>query len=58
MYTEFQERVSPHFNSFTWIFNSLNLQAGYVYSDFINKTVNAQLPEQLNNPELFHLVKV
>ena len=51
---EFQERGSPHVHSFIWIFNAPNKTA---YTKFIEKTINAQLPDHLNNPELFELVK-
>ena len=37
---EFQERSSPHFHSFVWIFNAPNIQDEDVYIDFIEKTRN------------------
>ena len=54
---EFQERGSQHFHSFIWIFNAPNIQNEADYIEFIEKTINAQLPNHLNNPELFELVK-
>ena len=49
---EFQERGSPHVNSFIWI--SMHQT---VCIEFIKKIINAQLPGYLKDPELFQLVK-
>ena len=54
---EFQERVSPHAHSFIWIFNAPNIENQAAYIEFIEKTINAQLPNHLNDPELFEVVK-
>ena len=54
---EFQERDSPHVHSFIWIFNAPNIQNEPYYIDFIEKTINAQLPNHLNDPGLFELAK-
>ena len=54
---EFQEIGSPHVHSFIWIFNAPNIQNETVYIEFIEKTINAQLPDHLKGPELFELVK-
>ena len=54
--TEFQERGSPHVHSVIWILNAPNIENKVVYIEFIEKT-NAQLPDHLNDPELFELVK-
>ena len=57
MRIEFQERGSPHAHLFIWIFNAPNIQNEADYIDFIEKTINAQFPVHLNDPELFELVK-
>ena len=54
---EFQERGSPHVHSFIWIFNTPNLQNHAAYIDSIEKTINAQLTDHLNDQELFELVE-
>ena len=55
--TEFQERGSPHIYSITWISNAPNIENEAAYIEFIEKTINAQLLDNLNDPELFELVK-
>ena len=55
IFIEFQEQGSPHVHSFLWIFNATNIEAAYI--EFIEKTINAQLPNHLSDPELFELVK-
>ena len=52
----FQERGSPYVHSFIWIFNAPNIESEAAYIEFIEKTVNAQLPDDLNYPDLFELV--
>ena len=54
---EFQERGSPHVHLFIWIFNAPNIENEAVYMEFIEKTIHGQLPDHLNDPELFELVK-
>ena len=54
---EFQERGSPHVYSFIWIFNAPNIENEAAYIEFIDKTINLQLPNHLSDPELFRLVK-
>ena len=54
---EFQERGSSHVHLFIWIFSAPNIQNEAAYIDFIEKRINAQLLDQLNDPELFVLVK-
>ena len=54
---EFKERGSPHVRSFIWIFNAPNIENEAAYIQFIEKTINAQLLDHLNDPELFELVK-
>ena len=54
---EFQERGSPHVHSFIWIFNAPNIQNETAYIEFIEKTINAQLPDHLKESERFELVK-
>ena len=56
--TEFQERGSPHVHLFIWIFNAPNIQNEVDYIGFIEKTINTQLPDHSNDPELFELVKI
>ena len=48
--TEFQERGKPHVHSFIWIFIAPNIQNQVAYIEFIEKTINAQLPDHLNDP--------
>ena len=55
--TEFQERGSPRIYSITWISNAPNIENEAAYIEFIEKTINAQLLDNLNDPELFELVK-
>ena len=43
--------------TFIWIFNAPNIQNEADYIDFIEKTITAQFPNHLNDPELFELVK-
>ena len=57
IHIQFQEGGSPHVHSFIWIFHVPNIQNEADYIDFIEKTINAQLPNHLNDPELFELVK-
>ena len=54
---EFQERSSPHVHSFTWIFNTPNIEKKAANLEIIEKTTNAQLQNHVNDPELFDLVK-
>ena len=58
---EFQERGSPHVHSFIWILNAPNIQNEAAYHEaaikFIEQTINAQVPDPLNDPELFEFVK-
>ena len=49
---EFQERGIPHVHSFIWIFNAPNIQNEATYMKFIEQTINGQLPDSLNDPEL------
>ena len=54
---EFQERDSPHVHLFILILNSPSIQNEATYFKFIEQTVIVQLPDPLNDPELFELVK-
>ena len=54
---EFQERGSPHVHSFIWIFNAPNIENEAVYIELIEKAINTQLPDHLNDPGLFELAK-
>ena len=49
---EFQERGSPHVHTFIWIFNAPYIENEALYIEFIEKTINPQLPNHLNDPEL------
>ena len=53
----FQRRAGPHAHSYTWIFNARNIQSEAACMNFIEKTINAQLQDHLNDPELFELIK-
>ena len=55
--TEFQERSGPHVHSFMWILNGPKIQNEAAYIKFFEQTINAKLPDPLNNPELFELIK-
>ena len=55
--SEFQERSGPHVHSFMWILNAPKIQNEAAYIKFFEQTINAQLPDPLNNPKLFELVK-
>ena len=48
---------SPHVHSSIWIFNAPNIQNETAYTEFIEKTINTQLPHHLKDLELFELVK-
>ena len=48
------KKGSPHVHSFTWIFNAPNIESRFGFNE---KTINPQLPNYLNNPEIFELVK-
>ena len=54
---EFQERGNPHVHSFIWILDPPNIQDEVAYISFIERTINAQLPDPQNDSELFELVK-
>ena len=47
----------PHVYSFIWIFNAPNIEDEAAYIEFIEKTINAQLPDHSRNPKLFEIVK-
>ena len=47
---EFQKRGSPHVHSFIWLFNAPNIENEAAYIESIEKTINAQLPDHLNDP--------
>ena len=55
---EFQNRGSPHVHSFIWNFNARNIQNETAYIEYIEKTINTQLPDHLKDPELLELLKV
>ena len=56
MRIEFQERRSPVVHSFIWMYiNAPNIQNEDVCIECTEKTINAWLPDHLNDPELFEL---
>ena len=57
IHIEFQERGSSPVYSFIWIFNAPNIKNEAVYTEFIEKTTNGQLPKHMSDQELFELVK-
>ena len=57
MRIELKERGSPHVHLFIWIFTAPGIQNEDVYIEFVEKTINTQLRDHLNNPELIELVK-
>ena len=54
---EFQESGKPHVHSFIWILNAPNIENEAAYIEFIEKTINALLPDHFNDQELFEFVK-
>ena len=54
---EFEEIVSPHVHSYMWIINAPDIENEAAYIEFMDKTTNTQLPDLLNDAELFELVK-
>ena len=50
MRIEFKGRGSSKVHSFIWIFNAPNIQNETAYIEFIEKTINAQLPDHLKEP--------
>jgi len=56
---EIQVRGSPHVHCFIWTENSLQLttETKLIYLNHINSIVSATLPDQIQNPKLFKLVK-
>ena len=52
----FQERSHSHVYSFIWIFNTPNIQNEDVYFEFLEKTINVQLSDHLNDPDPLELV--
>ena len=53
----FRKGGSPHVHSFISIFNAPSIENETSHIEFIEKTIRAQLPDHLSNPELFELVK-
>ena len=54
---EFQERGSPHVHAFIWILNAPKIGNETEYLAFIEKSISANLPHPVEQPELFELVK-
>ena len=57
IHIEFQESGSTHVHFFICILNAPNIQNEAAYISFIEQKINSQLPDPLNDPELFELVK-
>ena len=57
IHIEFQEWSSPHIHLFIWIFNAPDTHNEDAYIEFIEKTINAKLPDHLNDTELFEIIK-
>ena len=55
---EFQERGSPHVHAFIWILNAPKVGNETEYIAFIEKSVSANLPDPVEQPELFELLKL
>ena len=51
------KKGSSHVYSFIWIFNAPNVENEAACIEFIDKTINSQLPDYLNDSEFFELVK-
>ena len=51
----FHKRGSSYAYSFKWVFDAPNIENVAAYIEFIEKTVNAQFLNYLNDPELFKL---
>ena len=51
-----QKGGSPCVHSFIWIFNALNILNEAAYSEFVLKTTNSQLLDNLNDPEFSKFV--
>ena len=54
---QFQERGNLHVRLFVLIFKTPCTEHEAVYADFIDKTLNSQLLDHLNNPELSEQLK-
>ena len=56
---EFQIRGSPHIHSFIWIIGAPNLSSENIdeYTEWVDRHINAHLPEKDSHPELYELVK-
>ena len=56
---EFQERGSPHVHAFIWILNAPKIGNETEYIAFTEKkSISAHLPDPVEQPELFELVKL
>ena len=56
LHIEFQEKGSPHFHSFIWIFNAPHIEREAAYIEFLEKTINAQFPDHFTDPQFFQLI--
>ena len=56
---EFQFRGSPHAHCFLWVkfYSSLNENTLDIFADYIDKYISAYLPDPLQFPDLYNLVK-
>ena len=46
---KFNEKGSPYVHSFIWIFSAPNIENETAYIEFIEKSINAQLTNNLKN---------
>ena len=53
----FKKRVAHNVHSFKWVFSAPKIQNETAYIEFIEKAINAQLPDHLEELEIFELVK-
>ena len=54
---EFEERGRTRVKSFIWVSNASTIQNKTAYIKLIENTINAQLPDPFNDPELIKLVQ-
>ena len=54
----FNKRGTLHVHLFMWIFNPAYFENKAAYMKLIERTINTQLLDHFNDPELFELVKI
>ena len=58
MSIEFQQKGNPHVHALVWILDAQRISDETKYKSFVEKTVNAVLPDPENEPGLIELVKL